>query len=505
MCALRVNHIFDLPEDLLQHIISFLPLSDRKSASLVCSVWRDQAFSFTSMDCVKLCVKELMVENRDFDVLLKTTRRYRHLVLTFGHRPCNNLDLARVMKLVARLGDSIQSFILLSDYNEAAENEQFPVMEYLKEIRARSKTLKDLWPAAPNIRRLSVHFSNRENSLNQSLDIMARYGPQLQFLELCASFIRVRFDQFNLGQLQSLKLWNVNTDRDEELLCKMFEKLPLLRTAFLHFSLSADLLRVICSECPRLVKLRIRADKLDGDSVRYVNKLKGLRVLFVDGHMKSDFLDDCSVMNSVEYFSLSKNPLVNDGVPIDRLSNVFPKLRILRMDLSYGLKMNEMLAWNICDSFEHLKCLIIDGMHMCTFGTIEEVSPLAFLQLMQMTSLEELTLSCMRWNTNRALRQVHFECLFTSLFHEHFENCNGEGRPSNVRRLTLKNCYRMTGDSLPIVVRRFPKLRYLEIGRCRMLLKEDAHEDSIRQSLPDCEVRIVGWERLNGPIIRSVD
>lgn len=219
-----------------------------------------------------------------------------------------------------------------------------------------------------------------------------------------------------------------------------------------------------------------------------LNGLIFLQVLLVDGYIQRDLLEDCKPLESVHFLSISKN-LIKSGASMEQLSCLFPKMRTLQVNRSYGLQMDNTFVQGICLNFGQLKCLIIDTIHICAAGSVEQVSPKIFSQLVELTNLEELTLSCMR----QATTKPQHDCLFNHLLRA----CAGDGMTqrsqSNLKRLKIKNCHWVMGGNMVNAAQLFPRLQYLEVNRCRMITSEDM--EIARKAMPECVIHFVRWER----------
>ena len=212
--------------------------------------------------------------------------------------------------------------------------------------------------------------------------------------------------------------------------------------------------------------------------------------MLIDGEIRHDMIEHCPPLNGVKYLSLTKNPL-SFGATMGQLSRLFPRLRILKVDLTQELEMSNQFISGIGQHFSQITCLFIESEVSCndlTTSTVTHfVEPLIFSHLRRLTNLQELTLSCVRF-VARYCPPSKDNCLFVNFQ----KMCNGDWNEQpreNLRRLKLKNCHWVTGNTLKYVLTVFTSIQYLEVSRCRMITPEDI--DEFRTVLPKCIVYYV--------------
>nr|XP_019564932.2 uncharacterized protein LOC109433010 [Aedes albopictus]XP_019564933.2 uncharacterized protein LOC109433010 [Aedes albopictus]XP_029734243.1 uncharacterized protein LOC109433010 [Aedes albopictus] len=504
-------HINDLPEEVIQVITNYLPLSDRKNLSMVSPPWDRHAFSHGNMDDIKLRIRGPGIEHRDLQSLYKTGRRFRHLSY-FSGDPSGEIDFAMLMRVFTVLGPSIQSIILtnrctlrqlkelviklprlqiLSVGVVLAGDESlsdFPDMQNLRELYMSSNTSFESClmasRAAPRIRTLSLNLNARVDTIEHSLTFIGHYQQQLESLHLDAPRAGMLLNQLSLRQLHTLELSNIYCNRDARELCILFQNLPVLRVALLRFTVTNQVLDVICNNCAGLYKLRFMVEELVGNAFRLLVNLNRLRELLIDDRIKGYMILDCPPLNNVEYLSLSTNPIQSDraGASMEQLSHLFPRLRTLQINISSRLDMNNEFLFGVGYYFSQITCLFMESASMCSNMTGDLILPLAFKHLKQLTNLQELTLSCMPLMAECG-KASKANCLFINFQ----QLCNGDFEEpplTNLRRLKLKNCNWVTGHLFQYVSALCPALQYLEVRRCRMIRLEDIN--MWRTALPNC-------------------
>ncbi|XP_029714321.1 uncharacterized protein LOC109397722 [Aedes albopictus] len=510
-------HINDLPDEMIQAITKYLPIGDRKNLSMVSSLWNGHAFSDANMDYVRLRIKGSAHEHRHRPSLYRSERRYRHLVYS-SRNPLNEIDFDMTMYTLMVLGSEIQSFVLLNRCTLGQLKElvdllpnlqmlslnvvsvgnslvEFPAMQQLRELRMNNNTLLEAWLtsslANSNIRKLYVNLTGRREGEDQFLNFIAQHQKQLEWFGLLApEHLKISYNKLNLRQLHTLDLSEAQCERDEEELITFFKNLPILQVAMLHFDVTTAVLKVICNHCACLYKLRFKVDALGSECFRFLRRLIHLRDLIIDGEIRHDMIEACPPLNGVKFLSLTKNPL-SFGATMGQLTRLFPRLRILKVDLTQELEMSNQFISGIGQHFSQITCLFIESEVSCndlTTSTMTHfVEPLIFSHLRRLTNLQELTLSCVRF-VARYCPPSKDNCLFVNFQ----KMCNGDWNEQpreNLRRLKLKNCHWVTGNTLKYVLTVFTSIQYLEVSKCRMITPEDI--DEFRTVLPKCIVYYV--------------
>uniref|UniRef100_A0A8D8AYY6 (northern house mosquito) hypothetical protein n=1 Tax=Culex pipiens TaxID=7175 RepID=A0A8D8AYY6_CULPI len=128
--------IDDLPDEILDHIFSFLKLPDRKSASLVCHRWNNKSFRWKNV-VVVVQTSQLASE---YSSLLASDRPYKHLEI-----PARWLG----PEMAARFANSLESLVLFRLEAESVmnRNAHFSIFD-----------VEDIHNAFPKIRELTLEY-----------------------------------------------------------------------------------------------------------------------------------------------------------------------------------------------------------------------------------------------------------------------------------------------------------------------------------------------------------
>lgn len=254
------HHISTLPNEITESIMEYLPLKDRKSASLVCRLWNQEAFSRRLQSTVQLKIRS-NVDSRSLEVLQNSIRSYRNLCV--GIRNHSEFDSPQQFQAIKAALDSVASGV-----------ERLTKWSY-----STLTQLKELITVMPNLKHLTVLVHPVRGTHNVKL-------PSLKKLSSLEIVINPRpiagngkkvFPKLQVQQLRALKITTFIFDNTE--LNGLFHQVLPLRELRLDCYISRKMLEGICRNCPLLIILGIlRAHHLETGSFQCFEKLTDLQV-----------------------------------------------------------------------------------------------------------------------------------------------------------------------------------------------------------------------------------
>lgn len=290
----------DLPVEVLEHILSYLPLSDRKAASLVCRFWNELAFSRRSLRHVAL---NLIMdwEQSQLEYLRKSSRQYRKVFAFFGPETCCEFDFELVVEVLNLFGADLESFHCMTNFTEEqlwnvlvrAPNLQhlvigldastvkqqlsFPVLSHLEDLGSLINVLQVQSLQAPNLTQLSANFTTSSDAKG-SLAFLQRVAPQLNSLELFSTEYFIPIDELRFPNLEVLKLAGQICAASDSAIRLFFSSFMCLKEVRLDFNVKDLVLDVLTTACPAIEKLHFKNDLMNSESFRFLERLKYLKV-----------------------------------------------------------------------------------------------------------------------------------------------------------------------------------------------------------------------------------
>lgn len=374
-------NINDLPLEVLEHILSYLCLADRKDAALVSRLWEQLALSYRAMATIKLRLK-LNLEY-PAKVLQQSSRPYRILEIDLNELRCSEFDLEAILMILDRLSDcldvlhlyaectasqlkqivsrtpnlkEIRIFLIESFDEEVIRAYDFPVLQDLNSFQLVDNMLDvtgfDLVRMAPNLCHLVLESMECRDQAHW-LRVLRTFGPQLKSLEIVnKTDIWSYVTELNLRRLETLKISADNGDEWSEDVLKMFlTGAPNLKSLSVNFRITRSVLEMLC--CLPLTKLKFYATgKLGKSSFQCLEKLNNLKVLRIKGYMNCSMLTDCKPLPSVTdfYLTVDSFPIEHESI-IKRLRLILPNLRTFRVNCSCNVIRENDFVRQICESF----------------------------------------------------------------------------------------------------------------------------------------------------------
>ncbi|XP_062715849.1 uncharacterized protein LOC134291738 [Aedes albopictus] len=463
------QNINNLPDGILQEIFSYLHVEDRKTAALVCRLWEKEAFSARLLANVLLRIFHTNCPIK-LKVLQNSTRKYRNVRICDNHRCEDTFEF--IVAVLDKFGTTIEGFTINGPHTTAqlkvfanmipylkrlkifvmfsgTRQNELPVLGMLHEMHVTFSSQEDLdvLRIAPNVQRLSLINYGHNIRVYEVLELRAN---QLRSLDLYISDLysidKLRFEKLEVLKLRLL----LSNEFESHRLHNLFKGLRELKAAHLGFSISESTLAVLCSSCPKLNTLEIRAKNLTVDSFKYLNKLKNLQVFMVKD-LDMRLLAQSDPVNAIKALHFDADYVENVEF-VDKLYKVFPN--VSSMEITNIHTEGFTTFRHICRKFIQLTKLTIIGEPL--IEAIEKYNPLDNLG-----NVEEL-------------RFVETSTFGTAI------------SPNRVKRLILdvlqKNKYLC-------INRYFPHLKHLEVRRRWKLSPEDIA--MVHRKFPNCVVDYV--------------
>ncbi|XP_055549717.1 uncharacterized protein LOC129732670 [Wyeomyia smithii] len=473
-------NINELPSELLENILDYLPLSDRKRASLVCQLWCNLAMSQRAMKNVALRIgSDSLMYNAK--LLQNSWRPYRVLQIYLTHRLSIENDDTNILAVLNKFGPTLEEFslnascttnvmakilwklpqlrtldIFICDWFKSVEKHHFPILQNLHTLRLINGGFGDLeidivqW--APNARNLQLNASiyTDEERWFHALD---SYKPHLKSLNISyRTWHKIPLNRLTLPQLEKLEIDHY-TYGDLLGLTNVFPtSAPVLTTIRLNFKITHQILHTISERWPHLQELMfILPDVSDNNMLRPLEEFKHLRKLHIQGFVTANILEQLKALPTVQEFVLSLEPTVDAIGLAYNLSLLLPNVQTLNIS-DIGQHGNEFLR-GICEYFTSLRRLDVNNL-----AHNDEYNMDAFNRLGLLIHLEELSLQRMKIRL-------------------------GALPPNNLRRLKLSRVVLLDMRISSNLANIFPKLQFLGITG---ILQR--HIEPIRQQFVGCVI-----------------
>ncbi|XP_021693684.1 uncharacterized protein LOC110674159 [Aedes aegypti] len=390
--------IEDLPDEMLEQILLFLTLDDRRSALRVCRRWSTlKPFDWSSVQLVVDFARNTGQEACYHQTLLASTRQYKHLVFYFGY-DSDKYDL---------LVDILQHFCRKLETLKLIPNNFVPVkLKLFAQITALCSNLRHLHIDACNFdfNRRDLEFSPMhkleelylENNLLSLIPNMRDITPNITRLHMQISFYseesRLFLRHFSL-QLVELGIWFLSEDyfltvcemqfplleklnfycvdleidpggsfAEVELIDLFFHQLPLLKEVTLRCNLDDRVIRNLCRSCVKMQFLCVSMDYFLQDSFRAICELKHLKRLRIEEAAVNVPTDLYTPLKSLQKLSLYSTRIVHQEKFNSFVQGAFPNLAVMEL-LHLTSRTNEgrsfELHGNICSNIPSLQRLVL--------------------------------------------------------------------------------------------------------------------------------------------------
>ncbi|XP_021694421.1 uncharacterized protein LOC110674673 [Aedes aegypti] len=472
----QVFPISDLPVELLQHIFSFLPLSDRKSASLVCHLWEEVAFGVRLMRNVALEIRVWC--NLQLTYLRRSSRRYRNVFVHLDPVNRRESHIKFVLEVLDLLGAHLESFQCLAvlrveqllhivirlpnlqhlvvglDASTLTRQKlDFPAMKKLRFLGSLTNVLQIKSLNVPKLTDINVVFTSSVEG-RESIPILQRLASQLKKVELFSVGYFTPIEELRFPNAELLNIGGRFCEAgSESALRAFFSGFSVLKDVKLDFAVSELVLDLITKACPGIESLHLKIRQFGPDSFRWMERLKCLKTLSMGGIDDTLSNINCKPLVSVKRLSLEMSGCSPNFMKGLRL--LLPNVTTMTVTLT-GANVGWWLEL-ICLNFRQLRQLTISD-------EIDRDRMLAssLLSVGQLEQLEELT-----------FKNVRTRVVFM---------------PANprLRRLVIDHPHWLNNGDLLELAKRYPNLKYLELGSGREVT--DAGIKKLRSLLKDCVV-----------------
>ncbi|EAT43573.1 AAEL005005-PA [Aedes aegypti] len=493
------NHINNLPDGLLLEIFTYLPLIDRKTASQVCRLWDQEAFSARLMTSVRLRISCTMLNSkaRSLELLRNSSRPYRNIMITLcGSGACNDIQYEFIVTVLDLFGKSIESFTMIRGCSAAqfkdfvvrmpglkhvtayvtepdkrpVESLVFPVLGKLREVDLEINNddvlesgQLDVLGMAPNVTQLGITFDKCDEPV-QVIDLLEVCAEQLTSLDLFVPHDRIPIDELQLGKLEVLKLRGRAFSYDNNKLYLLFKGLPALKEVHLDFVVTESALRIVCSNCPKLEKLDIKTDILQEKSFKCLETLSNLQVLIVN-FINTSMIVGCKPLTSIKEMQIHvDDTYLNNHDYAEQMYRVFPNVRSMKIFFrGFRTKIiDEVFVRQICRTFVNLRKLTVSGEY-CLYATVR-----GFDSPNDLGNVEEF------------------------IFIKTDFSIGPSSYTNRIKRLIFDHVNAIDIDVYSID-KFFPKLQYLEFVSCKEI-KPDVIV-KLRETFPRCVIHYVHLEK----------
>lgn len=488
----------DLPVEVLEHILSFLPLDACKQASLVCRQWLSLCSSRKCMAKVLLKLEPYPQNATDIRrTIASSGRHYRHVLFK-----SDNDDHNVLIKILKRLKPDLESLTMTSNFEESISlnldylKRLFGCLAMLRELRIQSMiqyaffvpdakvrlakmphldvlyleygTLEescfDWREIAPNLRHLYMPHYVGSRNFN---DMMSFYGQQL-----CSLGISLGNGEYcSVGEgntfphVRRLSV-KCTTRMEPEHTTRLFKSFTNLRELSLGHWILPDTLSMIVNSFPSLVTLRLY-DALHDDGLQLISKLPNLKILFLSGevlHLAQ--LTQADSFNNLEQLALK-------NVVVDADFDDFFALLHVKMPNVTSLEITEMeIEMETAVACKHLTNLL---RLTIVFSREATLWANVFGELSRMTHLQELR-----------IHSTGLQCGFSWTWFSQCPSIRHLG--ISLEELTQYCASKDETTEWKAFADSFPSLAKFEVAQCK--LSAPAME-AIRRQLPNCEVRHV--------------
>ncbi|XP_062711005.1 uncharacterized protein LOC115267150 [Aedes albopictus] len=381
----------DLPVEVLEHIFSYLPLSDRKAVSLVCQVWNEIVFSRRFMKSVALNVI-MDWEQSQVHYLRASTRRYRRVFVFLGPETCCEFDFTVIIEILDLFGNDLESFHCMSGFTEEqlwkvmirAPNLQqlivgvdaeslkhersFPVLGRLQDLGSLVNVLQIRGLDMPKLTQLSANFTTASDALG-SIDLLRRLTPQLRNLELFSMEYYFSIDELRCPKVEVLKLAGQICAGNDRAVRSFFGGFQCLRDVRLEFNVTDRILDAITQTCPRIENLHFKSDLLSSDTFQLLERLKSLKTLSIMGSIDFRIALECKPLNLRNLYRLEELTLKSIHVPVAFMHRN-KCLKRLKIKYFHWLTDGDLIM--LADLYPNLKYLELSWCRKVSTRGVEE-------------------------------------------------------------------------------------------------------------------------------------
>ncbi|XP_062554283.1 uncharacterized protein LOC134219555 [Armigeres subalbatus] len=467
------------PVEIVDHIFSFLPLPDRKSASLVCRLWNELAFDDRYMRHVVINFSGWESSNK-ISYLRKSSRRYRNILAYLGRELHREIFFDIIIEVLDHIGSELRSFhcmalmsekqlwsvisrvpkleqLIVGFYTSSSRQQEcfFPELKNLKDLRLLENVHQIQSLNIPALTQFSGNFSDSWDA-KESLAALRRMAPQLKRLELQSSENFIPIDELQFPNVEKLELsGQIYQDASNSALRALFSGFKCLKEVDLIFNTEQLVLDIITKECPGIEKLHFENHPLNPNSFSLLERLKRLETLSLVVSIDTPIILESKPLVSVKRLCLQIYNMDADASVIKGLRKLLPNVNDVSVILATYFKPENVLD-HICRSFSHIKRIYISH----AWNPQLDGNLLGTLQ--HLDHLEELLLNGIHTPVELMVPNRH------------------------MKRLTLEHCRWLTDGNLLNLAQLYPNLKYLELVWCTKVTPRGL--EKFRSVLADCVV-----------------
>ncbi|KZC07444.1 F-box/LRR-repeat protein 4, partial [Dufourea novaeangliae] len=438
----RIHNMTDLesihlPIDIIIHILSYLPTSDRMSARLVSHSWREASLAMKFVDQEALVLGRPRAYNlcRIMEILQHSTRPFYHFVF-------REVELKKNMPVWDQYGPHMKSLVLLCcDLSEKTLVEILKYCSSLKVLRINAcreclmsgRLLED----ENDIKELSETFQNlQELSLGYN-----RFLSDALFNRLVSICLN----------LKSLSLMGCQISFHSGLYKKFYPRnritLPEASNSVLTF---LNTLHYLKRQAHKLKHLNFGYTLIDGTALATLSSVEDLK-------LESLMLQGCY-------------QLTIEG--IKGLTQHQTSLKVL--DLSFCVRITDASLLCICKNLTKLETLRIKRCRAVTDTGVQYIRLLENLKELDISEDEQLTGDCIThglyedYDMEKIVQKRNMQIFSANALHLHEESveCISRSFP-NLRVLELSYCFSgVTDKTIQMIFKELVHLQTLKISHC---------------------------------------
>ncbi|XP_043786799.1 F-box/LRR-repeat protein 2-like isoform X2 [Apis laboriosa] len=419
---------FQLPIDVIIHILSYLSTSDRMSAGLVNQTWHEASLAMKFLD-----QEELVLGRPHADNLNEVIELLQHSTRPFYHFVFREIELKRNMPIWDQYGPHMKSLVLLCcDLSEKTLVEIFKCCKSLKILRINAcreclmsgrlledeNDIKELSETFKNVQELSLGYNR---FLSDALfNRLVAICPNLESLSLIGCQI-----SFHYGLYKKFYPQNISFSEASKSILTFLNTLQYLK-----------------QQAHKLKHLNFGYTLIDGNALATLSALQDLK-------LESLMLQSCY-------------QLTIEG--IKGLTQYQTYLKIL--DISFCVRITDASLLCICKNLTKLETLRIKRCRAVTDIGIKYIKLLKKLQELDISEDELLTEK--NDLIEETTRKENMRVLSANALHLHEESieCITKSFP-NLRQLELSYCFNgVTDKTIQMIFKELVHLQTLKISHC---------------------------------------
>ncbi|XP_044595900.1 F-box/LRR-repeat protein 14 [Cotesia glomerata] len=435
-----------LPIEVIMHIMSYLSVSDRMAAGLVCRQWYEASLSTKFVD------KQAVIISREDDnmhlvmnTLLKSQRPFHHFIF-------KEVEIKKNLPIWDKFGGIIRSLILVCcDLSE--------------------RTLVSILKCCENLRTLHINACREclmsGRLLDDEKDVKELSNNFQSLIELSLASNRYLSDAlFNrlvsiCPNLQSLSL----TD------CQISFHSGVYKRFYPHNSIEQaseslltffNVLMYVKRQAKRLKHVSFGSTLIDSTALSSLASVEGLK-------LESLKLRSCDQLTNVGLRSLSR------------------QISLKVLDISFCTRVTDQSLICICQNLFNLESLNVRRCRAITDYGVTQIRLLKKLKELDISECEQLTGACITQGLslqfidkneltvtadNQDLENLNADKLDAHNYNDTDESIKDENYPSvlsssdNCLQTLSANALNLDEKSIECIANSFPKLTFLDIGYC---------------------------------------